>query len=84
MKNIKAKYTIYGILYLIISVISIYFIDSAFYLFVVKPDIYRFCILVLVSFAWWKSLSGMVKYIVYIRFLKLAEEEQANAVKRED
>ena len=84
MKNIKAKYTIYGILNLIISVISIHLIDSAFYLFVVNPDVYEFCFLALISFAWWKSLSGMVKYIVYIRFLKLAEEEQANAVKRED
>lgn len=72
--KIKTKYTIYGILYLIISVISIYLIDSVFYPFVVKPDIYRFCILVLVSFAWWKSLTGMCKYIVYIRFLKLANE----------
>lgn len=80
----KTKYTIYGILYLIISVISIHLIDSAFYLFVANPDIYRFCILALISFAWWKSLSGMCKYIVYIRFIKLSEEVQADAGKRKD
>lgn len=82
--KIKGKYTIYGILYLILAIIAMSFIDNAFNLFAIEPDIYSFCILVLVSFVWWKSLFGMCKYIVYIRFIKLAEEDKMNAGKRKD
>lgn len=82
--KIKGKYTTYGILYLILSIISMSFIDNIFNIFATEPDIYSLCILVLVSFVWWKSLCGMCKYIVYIRFIKLAEEAKMNAGKRED
>ena len=82
--KIKRKYMIYGILYLILAIISMSFIDTTFNLFATGPDIYSFCILVLVSFVWWKSISGMCKYIVYIRFIKLAEDIQENVSKRED
>lgn len=82
--KIKWKYTIYGILYLILSIIAMSFIDTTFNNFATEPDIYSFCILVLVSFVWWKSLCGMCKYIVYIRFIKLVEEAQTNADKCKD
>lgn len=82
--KIKTKYTIYSVLYLILAIIAMSFIDNAFNLFAIEPDIYSFCILVLVSFVWWKSICGMCKYIVYIRFIKLMEDIQANAGKRED
>lgn len=83
--SIKAKYTIYGVLYLIILIISMSYIDSAFNLFSMQPDIYSFCSLTLIAFSFWKASSGLCKYIVYIRLAELEkQEEQSDVSKSED
>lgn len=85
MKNIKAKYTIYGVLYLIILIISMSYINSAFRLFSMQPDIYSFGSLTLIAFSFWKASSGLCKYIVCIRLAELEkQEEQSDDCKRED
>lgn len=71
----KTKYRICGILYLIMCMFSMYLIDAVFMYFSSKPSIYAFTFLAVVSFAWWTSISGMCKYIVYLRFIQIAEEQ---------
>lgn len=82
MKN-KKKYKVYSVLYLIIAIIAMYFIELTFSLFVSERSIYSFCILALVSFCWWKSISGMSRNILKFESEKLIEEIK-HAGKRED
>lgn len=79
----KTKYTIYSVLYLILAIICVSFIDSTFNLFATKPDIYSFGFLVFVCFCWWQSISGMCRNILKIETEKLREEIE-HAGKRED
>ena len=82
--SIKAKYTIYGVLYLIILIISMSYIDSAFNLFSMQPDIYSFCSLTLIAFSFWKASSGLCKYIVYIRLAELEKQEERSDVSKSE
>lgn len=79
----KTKHIIYGILYLIMCIISMGFIDIAFTAFINRIDVYSFVVLAIFSFSWWKSISGMCKHIVYLRFIQMAEEQVKKNAKQE-
>lgn len=72
----KTKHAIYGILYLIIAIASLYFSYSMFEIFIIKPKIYIFFMLSLFLFAWWKSFSGFCKNILRIQLIDLSDKNK--------
>lgn len=68
----KTKHAIYGILYLIIAIASLSFSYSMFEMFIIKPKIYSFFMLLLFLFAWWKSFNGFCKNILRIQLIDLS------------
>ena len=67
---------------MVMCIFSMGLAGSAFTLFITEPDIYCFVVLVIFSFTWWKSISGMFKYIV--RLQSMEEGAEKNDSKRED
>lgn len=72
----KTKYTIYGILYLIFAIMSLCFSHSMFEIFITKPQIYSFFMLLLFLFAWWKSFGGFCKSILRIQLIDLSDKNE--------
>lgn len=67
----KMKNIVSGVLYFVICIISTPFVKSAFAYFQMEPDITNLCLLIIISFAWWKSISGMCRNIIKIEREKL-------------
>ena len=85
-KKQKVKCVIYGILWLILWLFSLIWIDGIFYSFLTEPHILTFVLLVVVLFCMWEGISGLTRNIMRLQLNKTISEleKMINASKRED
>lgn len=82
----KLKYIIYGILWMVLWLFSLSWVDGIFYSLLNSPDILTFILLVMVLFCMWEGISGLTRNIMRLQLNKtiLELEKMINVSKRED
>lgn len=85
-KKQKLKYIVYGILWLILWLFSMSWIDGIFYSFLTEPCALTFIMLVMISFCMWEGISGMTRNIMRLQLNKTISEleNMIDVSKRED
>lgn len=82
----KLKYIVYGVLWLILWLFSLSWIDAIFYSLLTEPHILTFIMLVMILFCMWEGVSGLTRNIMRLQLNKTISEleKMINAGKRED
>lgn len=85
-KKQKLKYIVYGILWLILWLFSMSWIDGIFYSFLTEPRALTFIMLVMILFCMWEGISGLTRNIMRLQLNKIISEleKMINVSKRED
>ena len=78
----KIKHISHGILWMVLWLFSMNWIDTLFYSLVVDPDIPIFMLIVMVLFCMWKGIYGFTQSI--IRLAMDTMEDIENDSERED
>ena len=73
-KKQKVRCVIYGVLWLILWLISMSWIDGIFYSLLTEPDILTFTLLVIVLFCMWEGISGLTRNIMRLQLNKTISE----------
>lgn len=82
----KIKSVIYGILWLILWLFSMMWIDGIFYSLLNEPHILTFILWIMVLFCFWEGISGMTRNIMRLQLNRTISEleKMINVSKRED
>lgn len=85
-KKQKVKCVIYGILWLVLWLFSMIWVDGIFYSLLTKPCAPTFIMLVMILFCMWKGISGLTRNIMRLQLNKTISEleNMINVSKRED
>ena len=86
MKRQKVKYIVYGILWTVLWLFSMAWIDEIFYSLLTEPHVLTFILLAMVLFCMWEGISGLTQNILRIRVDKVLKELEGamDVGKRED
>ena len=82
----KLKYIVYGILWMILGMFSMSWIDGIFYSLLTEPCALTFTMLVMILFCMLEGISGLTRNIMRLQLNKTISEleNMINDSKRED
>lgn len=85
-KKQKVKCVIYGILWLVLWLFSMIWVDGIFYSLLTEPHALTLIMLVMILFCMWEGISGMTRNIMRLQLNKTISEleNMINVSKRED
>lgn len=85
-KKQKAQCVIYGVLWLVLWLFSVSWIDGIFYSFLTEPSALTFVMLVMILFCMWKGISRLTRNIMRLQLNKTISEleKMINDRKKED
>lgn len=85
-KKQKVRCVIYGILWLVLWLFSMTWIEATFNALLYEPHISKFIMFVMILFCMWKGISGLTRNIIRLQLNKTISELEKiiNDRKKED